>query len=225
MLVAVKMKRDTWIITGIIVIAILVGAIIISSNMNKSPDYNSNTNTQTSSDSSNSQQYVDNTPSCSDECSFSGKKCIGNDVYSCADTDDDGCNEQWMSSNCADSQSCINAECVTQQQESTKVCKTFHTSGGWFGQMYDLPSGTWWVENSCGFEIDGVLDEANLNAGKRYCSVNVLVDEYFSCESNMCISKSNRFNCADLSSGGLCKDDSGRPECYTSDLQQVVTTN
>lgn len=140
--------------------------------------------------------------------------------------------------NCQSDESCSScpSDCGRCQQETIqKKCKTVHTRGGWFSEMYDIPSGvTYWIENVCGFEINGVFDESNSRVSNRYCQANILVDEYFTCESNQCVSNARRFNCASLASNGKCYDGSsprigwGRPECYYVDSSgewQVISTN
>lgn len=133
---------------------------------------------------------------------------------------------------CQSSESCSScpSDCGACQQETQKECKTIQTSGGRFSQMYGIPAGmTYWIENVCGYEINDVFDEPNSRVGNRYCQGNVLVDEYFTCESNQCIPKARRFNCADLASGGICNDNgASRPECVYTDSSgktQIRTTN
>lgn len=62
----------------------------------------------------NERQSIQTTSKCTDECSFTGEKCIGDDVYVCKDLDGDGCKEQGMSTNCAPTQTCLNAKCVSK---------------------------------------------------------------------------------------------------------------
>ena len=109
----------------------------------------------------------------------------------------------------------VQAAPAQNQQTALKVCKTTHIDGGRFSGMYDIPEGmSFWVENLCGYEINGVYDESTTKVSSRYCDGNDLMDTYFTCENNECVGQSRRFSCADLATNSVCVDNHlDRPEC------------
>lgn len=117
-----------------------------------------------------------------------------------------------------------------------KQCKTIHTAGGFFSDMLGIPPGiTWWVENVCGYSYpDGSFPDSEVISANRFCQSNILVDEYYTCENNLCIKKAKRFDCATLATNGKCYNSDiprigwGRPECYVvdaSDDWRIISTN
>jgi len=165
-----------------------------------------------------------------------------NNVCDSDETTQQNTNNQQSSSNneptiycgdetCQSSESCSDCPSDCGDCPIEKECNVYHTSGGWFSEMYNIPAGqTYWIENSCGYVYEGenLPSESNTLVGNRYCDGNVLVDEYFTCQSNTCIEDARRFNCAELAENGKCQDDNGRPECYFitgSGEKQIITTN
>lgn len=116
----------------------------------------------------------------------------------------------------SDASYCLRQQAPVQgQQTALKVCKTTHTDGGRFSGLYDIPEGmSFWVENICGYEINGVYDDSTTKVGSRYCDGTDLMDTYFTCENNECVGQSRRFSCADLAPNSVCVDNFlDRPEC------------
>lgn len=61
-------------------------------------------------------------PKCKNECNFPNRQCHNGDVYSCEDTDQDGCTEFKLELNCADDESCMRGECIKNIECGDRVC-------------------------------------------------------------------------------------------------------
>jgi len=112
------------IIVGFVIGLVVLGAIIYNSSIN-----NSNSNFESQDSSSQNSQGTDSNQNsyvefCSDECSFYGDKCFSDDVYSCYDNDDDGCNEKVFKFSCDYDEDCISGSCVKREYCGDGICQS-----------------------------------------------------------------------------------------------------
>jgi len=119
--------------------------------------------TITDSEDSNSDTDTgddDNPVTCSNECSFSGSNCMGNDVYSC-NIGNDGCRDLTLVSDCGNN-GCYNGQCIVSGGCTEVTYSIAHNSLG--GCIFDCRQSD---EDCTGFYSTGAYS----NQGPTYLTI------------------------------------------------------
>jgi hypothetical protein len=63
------------------------------------------------------------TTSCTDKCTFTGRSCSGNEIFTCVDGNGDGCKERNLIATCNSNEACSEGQCIKKAYCGDGICQ------------------------------------------------------------------------------------------------------